>query len=108
LGGFAASLCWLLAGLLWSITIVGLPLGTQCFKFARLSAFPFGKEIVFGGGAPSLIMNILWLLFGGFEMALGHAAAGLVFCVTIIGIPFGKQHFKLAKLALLPFGASVV
>jgi uncharacterized membrane protein YccF (DUF307 family) len=79
----------------------------QCFKFAGLSCFPFGKEIVYGGGGVSLIANILWILFCGWGLALVHGFFGLVYCVTIIGIPFGLQYFKLAKLALMPFGATI-
>lgn len=98
---------WTLVGLLWCITIVGIPVGMQCFKLARLAFFPFGKVIVYGGGAPSLLMNLLWLLFGGFALAISAALHGLLFCITIVGIPFGMQCFKFAKLALCPFGSSV-
>lgn len=107
-GGLLASLCWLLVGLLWCVTIIGLPLGIQCFKFAVLSLFPFGKEIEYGGGAGSLVMNIIWLILGGVELAITHAVFGVIFCCTIIGIPFGMQHFKLTKLALMPFGAQII
>lgn len=107
LGGILLGLSWLLAGFLWCITIVGIPVGLQCFKFAALSFFPFGKEVDYGGGAGSVLLNILWLIFGGLEIALTAAAVGVFFCITIIGIPFGLQCFKIAKLALLPFGASV-
>ena len=65
LGGLLSALSWTAAGLLWCITIVGFPIGLQCFKFASLSLFPFGKEVVYGGGAPSLLLNILWLIFSG-------------------------------------------
>ena len=98
---------WALAGVVCCITIVGIPLGIQCFKFARLSFFPFGREIEFGGGSPSLIANIIWLIFCGLPLACTSAVIGLVFCVTIIGIPFGLQCFKLAKLAIMPFGAKI-
>lgn len=98
---------WLLAGILWCITIVGIPLGMQCFKFAGLAFFPFGKEIEYGGGVGSLIMNIFWLLFSGIPLAIEATVIGCLLCITIIGIPFGKQYFKIAKLALLPFGSRV-
>jgi uncharacterized membrane protein YccF (DUF307 family) len=101
-------LSWLLLGLLWCVSIVGIPVGLQCFKFAQLAFFPFGKEVRFGGGAVSLILNVLWLIFGGLALAAEAAVIGLLFCVTIIGIPFGLQCFKIAKLALLPFGADIV
>ena len=107
-GGFLGGLSWVLAGCLWCITIVGAPIGVQCFKLASMSFFPFGKEIVYGGGAMSLIANILWILLSGIPLALEHLAFGIILCITIVGVPFGLQHFKLAKLALMPFGASIV
>ncbi len=107
-GGVLSGLGWLLAGVLWCITIVGIPLGTQCFKFASLSFFPFGKEVEYGGGVGSLLLNVLWLILTGIPMAVGSAVMGCVLCVTIIGIPFGLQHFKIAKLALMPFGARII
>ena len=106
-GGFWQGLSWTLAGLLWCITVVGVPIGMQCFKFASLAFFPFGKEIEYGGGAVSLLANILWLAVSGVPLALAAAVNGLLLCVTVIGIPFGLQCFKIAKLALMPFGTSV-
>lgn len=106
-GGFLSGLSWCLAGCLWCITIVGIPVGTQCFKFAALSFFPFGKEVEYGGGAVSLVVNIIWLIVSGLPMAVEFAVLGVILCITIIGIPFGLQQFKLAKLALMPFGAQV-
>ena len=107
-GGLIGGLGWTLAGCLWCITIVGIPVGLQCFKFAGLAFFPFGKEIVYGGGTFSVLVNIIWLLLSGLELAIGYVVLGCLWCITILGIPFGKQCFKLAKLALMPFGASVV
>lgn len=107
-GGLVSGLLWVIYGCLWSITIVGLPIGLQCFKFAALSFFPFGREIVYGGGAFSLIANIIWLIVTGIPMAIGNAVWGCILCITIIGIPFGKQFFKFAKLSLMPFGASII
>lgn len=107
-GGLFAGLCWCLVGIFWCITIIGIPLGMQCFKFAVLSLFPFGKDIEYGGGVGSLLMNVLWWLLGGLELALVHVVFGLILCCTIIGIPFGMQHFKLAKLAILPVGATII
>lgn len=106
-GGAVSGLSWLLLGCLWCITIIGIPIGRQCFKFAGLAFFPFGKEITYGGGAASLIANIFWLILTGIPMAIANAVWGCVLCVTIIGIPFGKQFFKMAKLSLMPFGATV-
>ena len=107
-GGLLGGLGWTLAGCLWCITIIGIPVGLQCFKFAGLAFFPFGKEIVYGSGTFSVLVNIIWLLLSGLELALGYVVLGCLWCITIAGIPFGKQCFKLAKLALMPFGASVV
>ena len=107
-GGFVSGLSWCLAGLLWCITVVGIPVGMQCFKFASLSFFPFGKEIRYGGGAGSLLLNIIWLIVSGLPLAVEHAVFGLVLCITVVGMPFGLQHFKLAQLALMPFGSDVV
>ena len=106
-GGVILGLSWLLTGCLWCITIIGIPVGMQCFKFAALSFFPFGKEITYGGGAGSLLLNIIWLLFSGLPLAIESALLGCLLCITIIGIPFGLQHFKIAKLALMPFGSVV-
>ncbi len=106
-GGILSGLSWLIVGCLWCITIIGIPIGLQCFKMAGVAFFPFGKEIVYGGGGISLIANIFWLVFSGLELAIGYVFLGCLLCITIIGIPFGKQFFKLAKLALMPFGASV-
>lgn len=105
--GFWQGLGWLVAGLLWSLTIVGIPIARQCFKFAVLSFRPFGLEVIPGGGLPSLLMNILWLVVSGLPLALGAAVNGLLLCCTVIGIPFGLQCFKHAKLALCPFGARI-
>ena len=106
-GGFWIGIGWMIAGCLWCMSIVGIPIGLQCFKFAGLVFFPFGKEVTYGGSAISLICNILWLVISGIPLAIEAAIIGCVFCITIIGIPFGLQCFKIAKLALLPFGARV-
>ena len=106
-GGVILGLSWLLTGCLWCITIIGIPVGMQCFKFAALSFFPFGKEITYGGGAGSLLLNIIWLLVSGLPLAIESALLGCLLCITIIGIPCGLQHFKIAKLALMPFGSVV-
>ena len=87
-GGFLSGLGWVLAGCLWCISIIGIPIGTQCFKFAGLAFFPFGKEVVYGGGTISLLANILWLIISGIPMAVGNFITGCLWCITIIGIPF--------------------
>ena len=109
-GGLFLSLGYLILGLFYCCTIVGIPVGVQLFKLAGLALHPFGCDVEPRGGslgAGSIVLNILWIIFGGLEMALAHLSLGLVFCVTIVGIPFGIQHFKLALLALLPFGNTV-
>ncbi|MBR2793947.1 MAG: hypothetical protein IKE16_04800, partial [Solobacterium sp.] len=86
----------------------GIPIGVQCFKLANISLNPFGKKIVYNDNdGLSFLLNILWFVFGGLEMALGNLIMGLILCITIIGIPFGKQFFKIARLAMQPFGAEV-
>ncbi|MBR3969968.1 MAG: YccF domain-containing protein [Ruminococcus sp.] len=107
LGGIISGLSWIFVGLLWCVTIIGIPVGVQCFKLAGLSFMPFGRNVEYGGGAVSLIANILWLIFGGLGLALEFCIFGILLSITIIGIPFGIQFFKLARLALFPFGAQV-
>ena len=107
-GGLWQGLSWTLAGILWSITIVGIPIGRQCFKMASLAFFPFGKDVEYGGGTLSVIANVFWLILSGIPLAVVAAVNGLLLCCTIIGIPFGLQCFKIAKLALCPFGARII
>ncbi len=107
-GGFLSAVGWIISGILWCITIVGIPVGIQCFKLSSISFNPFGKEIEYDDGAASIILNIIWILVSGWEMALTNALIGCLLCITIIGIPFGKQFFKIAGLSLMPFGAKVV
>ena len=105
--GLWQGLSWLLAGLLWCITIVGIPIGLQCFKVAALAVCPFGKEVRYGGGTVSRLLNLIWILVSGIPLAVTAATNGILLCCTIIGIPFGLQCFKMAKLALMPFGTEV-
>jgi uncharacterized membrane protein YccF (DUF307 family) len=107
-GGLFGAIAWFLAGCLWCITIIGIPIGLQCFKIASLSLAPFGKEVVYGGSGVSLLLNILWLIFSGIPLALGHLLSAVLLTITIIGIPFANQSLKMAKLALMPFGATIV
>lgn len=108
LGGFVVGLGWILAGIVYCITIIGIPIGVQCFKFAGLVMWPFGKQILYSSvRVGKTLANILWILLFGWHMALSSAVLGIVFCITIIGIPFGKQYFKIAQLALMPFGAEI-
>ena len=106
--GLWSALAWLFLGILYCITIIGIPIGIQLFKFAQLSFFPFGKDVMFSEKTSSLLLNIIWLIFGGIELGFGYLLTGLIFCITIIGIPFGKQCFKLMKISFLPFGANIV
>lgn len=111
LGGILTCIEYLIASILLMLTIIGIPFGLQTLKLAGLALMPFGKEVRTApqsGGCLSLIMNIVWLFLGGFLICLSHLAFGLILCVTIIGIPFGIQHFKLAALALAPFGKTIV
>jgi len=107
LGGLAIAFGWAVIGLALCITIVGIPLGLQAFKMAGLTLTPFGKTVRYGGGFGSTLANIIWVVLAGIWMAIGYVIAGLANCVTIIGIPFGIQSFKMAKLALWPFGAQI-
>lgn len=93
------------------VTIIGIPFGIQTFKLAFLCLLPFGKEVRStpqSGGCLNIIMNLIWIFVGGLGICLTHLLFGIVLCITIIGIPFGRQHFKLAALALTPFGKQVV
>ncbi|WP_026181740.1 YccF domain-containing protein [Alloscardovia criceti] len=107
-GGFWIALGWLIAGLVLCVTIIGIPLGVQCFKMAELTLTPFGKQIVYTGGGLSFLANIIWAVVFGWVLAVGYFIAGIANCITIIGIPFGLQSFKMMRLAFAPFGASVV
>ncbi len=107
-GGILAAILWLIAGLILCLTIIGIPFGLQCFKIAQFVLWPFGREIELGNfGVGGLLLNIIWLIFLGWELAITHLVIGVVFCITIIGIPFGLQHFKFALLGLIPFGAKI-
>lgn len=108
-GGFWNSLIWCFFGVLWCVTIIGIPVGLQCFKLAKLQLAPFGKEVVtvdYGSG--TFILNILWLLFGGLELALANLLSAIVLAISIVGIPFAFQALKMAKLSLMPFGKEVI
>lgn len=111
LGGIFTAVEYVIASLCMMITIIGIPFGLQTLKLSLLALCPFGKEIQStpqAGGCISILMNILWILLGGIWISLSHLVFGLVLCITIIGIPFGMQHFKLAGLALTPFGKHIV
>ncbi|TKG95995.1 YccF domain-containing protein [Puteibacter caeruleilacunae] len=110
-GGFFIALEYLISSVLLMITIIGIPFGLQTLKLAALAIWPFDKTINYKPYAPgclSTIMNIIWLLFGGIWIALTHLLFGILLGITIIGIPFAKQHFKLLSLAIAPFGKEIV
>ncbi len=110
LGGFLISLYYAVVGLIFCITIIGIPFGLQLFKMAGFALWPFGHQVTAGpndSGCMSIFMNIIWIVLGGVEIAVMHAVFGLICCVTIVGIPFGLQHFKMALLALAPFGKEI-
>ena len=110
-GGFITALMYWFCGLILCITIVGIPFGVQLFKIGTLSLWPFGHELAPAandGGCLQVIFNILWIILGWWEIALTHLVFGLILCCTIVGIPWGMQHFKLALASLLPFGKKIV
>jgi uncharacterized membrane protein YccF (DUF307 family) len=109
-GGFILVLGYLLGAILLCITIVGIPFGIQCFKLAGLALAPFGREVREKeppSGCLAVIMNIIWIILPGLELALAHLVLALVFAITIIGLPLAAQHLKMTRLALLPFGFEV-
>lgn len=111
-------LAWWLAGILCFISIIGIPWGKACFVIGQFTFWPFGKEAVsrkqksgkddIGTGTLGLIGNALWLVLLGIWLAIGHIVSGFLCCITIIGIPFGIQHFKLVPISLMPIGMTVV
>lgn len=110
LGGLVVSLYYALMGILFCITIIGIPFGLQLIKMAGLALWPFGRDVhsdTNDGGCLAIIMNVIWIIFGGIEIALLHIGFGIVCCLTIVGIPFGMQHFKMAILAFVPFGKKI-
>ena len=110
-GGIGTAIEYLISSLGMMITIIGIPFGLQTLKLSLLALCPFGKEVQStpqAGGCLSAFMNILWIVMGGFWISLTHLGFGLLLCITIVGIPFGRQHFKLAGLALTPFGKQIV
>jgi len=118
LGGVLMGLGWWLVGLIAFITIVGIPWGRACFVIGQFAFVPFGKEAIsrkelsnqedIGTGGLGLIGNIIWFIFAGLWLALGHVASALLCFITIIGIPFGIQHLKLAGIAIAPIGKTIV
>lgn len=118
LGGVFMGLAWWLAGLLAFCSIVGIPWGKACFVIGSFTFFPFGKQAIsrrelnqrddIGTGALGMVGNVLWFIFAGIWLAIGHVMSAIACFVTIIGIPFAIQHLKLAGIALAPIGQTVV
>ena len=110
LGGLLVARIYFIVGLLMCITIVGIPFGVQLFKLGKYALWPFGHELVNGPNEPgclSTVMNLLWILLGWWEIAAIHLFCGVVCCITIIGIPWGLQHFKMAIGSIFPFGKEI-
>ena len=111
LGGLVIALIYFIVGLLFCVSIIGIPFGLQLMKLGVLALSPCGKDIATNpsfNGCLSIFMNVLWFLIGGWNVALLHLGIGLVCLITIIGIPFALQHFKLALVAVFPFGSTMV
>lgn len=109
-GGIFIFLGYLIGGIVLCATIVGIPFGVQLFKLAALGLMPFGHEVDTSGSARGflpILMNVLWWVFGGVEVAIIHLVFALLMAITIIGLPFARQHMKMVLLALVPFGAKI-
>lgn len=110
-GGFMIALEYFTAGFLLMITIIGIPFGLQSFKLGIMALWPFGSKVVpaaSSSGCISFIMNVIWLFIGGIPITLTHVFWGILLSITIIGLPFGKQHFNMVPLAFCPFGKQVI
>lgn len=109
-GGIITAIEYIVSSLVMMVTIIGIPFGLQTLKMARVALWPFGCKITDkgnSGGCLNLLMNVIWIFVGGIWICLTHLVFGLLLCITIIGIPWGRQHFKLAALALAPFGKNI-
>ena len=110
-GGFFIWLGWCIPGIILCITIIGIPAGLQCFKIGYFALCPFGRKIAGKQGSNdtcNCILNIIWVILAGLWIAIGEAIIGVLYCITICGIPFGLQHFKIAAIAFAPFGAEIL
>ena len=109
-GGLIIALIYYIVGVLMCVTIIGIPFGIQLFKFGTYALWPFGHELVDAPGEPgcvSAVMDLVWILLGWWEIAILHLLCGVLFCITIIGIPFGLQHFKMVLPTIFPFGKQI-
>lgn len=110
-GGIVIAIEYLVGSILLIVTVIGIPFGIQTLKMASLAVWPFGRDTrvhTRASGCLYILMNVLWLICGGLWIAISHVLFGLLLCITIIGIPFGLQHFKLTAIALNPFGRDIV
>ncbi len=110
-GGLITAIQYLITSIAMMLTIIGIPFGIQTLKMAGLVLWPFGKKVVTherSNGCLYMVFNIIWICIGGIWISLTHVVFGVLLYITIIGIPFGRQHFKLASLALTPFGKDIV
>ena len=108
--GIIIAIIYYIVGLLMCITIIGIPFGVQLFKLGTYALWPFGRDLVNGPNEPgcvSVLMNLIWILCGWWEIAILHFTFGLLFCLTIVGIPWGLQHFKMAIATVFPFGKTI-
>ncbi|MGX8713908.1 MAG: YccF domain-containing protein [bacterium] len=106
-GGLVLAIFYWFYAFVCCVTIIGIPFGVQLFKLGYLMIHPFGYCIDGEGGLASGCMNIIWIIWGGLALALAHVCFGLLFCITIVGIPFGLMHFRFAWFALVPFGKTI-
>lgn len=109
-GGIIIAIIYFMVGVVICVSIIGIPFGVQLFKLGSYALWPFGRELVDRPNEPgclSVFMNLIWILFGWWEIALLHLVFGLLFCITIVGIPWGLQHFKMAIASVFPFGKEV-
>jgi uncharacterized membrane protein YccF (DUF307 family) len=110
-GGIIIAIEYFIGSIILMVTIIGIPFGLETLKMGALAIWPFGRDTRVhprASGCVYILMNVLWLICGGIWIALTHAMFGLLLCMTIIGIPFGLQHFKLTAIALNPFGRDIV
>jgi uncharacterized membrane protein YccF (DUF307 family) len=110
-GGLLVFIEYMVAGFVLCLTIIGIPFGLQCFKIGLLTLLPFGREVrevPTSSGCLSVVFNLIWIVVGGFWIALTHLVFGVLLAITIIGLPFARQHFKLMSLSFMPFGKEIV
>ena len=111
LGGILIAFLYYIVALLMCLTIIGIPFGIQLFKLGAYAMWPFGHQMVDRPNEPgcvSIVMNLIWILTGWWEIALLHVLCGLLFCITIVGIPLGMQHFRMALASIFPFGKEIL